>query len=387
MTPLRLTSWFRRRMLALVLLSSVFAWLSVTAGFHLMERRELIRQCRADAAHAAGILAETMQQRPRLWRYDSAKFVDRISAGWQRPPASLVVHDASGVPVELGKVSRPLGEQALWGRAEVRSRSAVAARVWVAADTGPLWRRTLLLALVAALAEGVLGALLLLLPVRAIRTAEQRIAGLMNQLALTLREEERGRIARDLHDGAGQALTAARLHLRSVQRGAPGAELSGKLEPVVTLVDDALEEVRRSTAALMPPALAELGLRGAVQRHCDAFAAASGLHIEFAAPPSLPPCDTHVQISCYRIIQEALTNIARHARATTAKVVIASRGAELLVTVSDDGAGLEGAEAAGGSGLRSIQTRAELLGGQAVLTRAERGTQLQLTLPCGGQGS
>lgn len=384
MTPLRLTSWFRRRMLALVLFASILAWLAVTAGFHLMERRELIRHCRADAKHAAGILAETMQQRPRLWSYDSAKFIEQFGSGWQRTPLSLVVHDANGARVRVGPIGRIPDRPAVWGRAQVMLDAAPAATVWIAADTGPLWHRTLVVALIAGLAEGLLGVLLFLVPVRTVRIAEQRMTALMHQLALNLREEERGRIARDLHDGAGQALTAARLHLRSLQKSSTTNELTTQLEPVVSLVDDALQEVRRSTAALMPPAIADLGLKGALQRHCDAFASASGLTIQFESDPELPACDTHVQTACYRIVQEALTNIARHAAATTARVELALREASLRISVSDDGAGIEPASSSEGSGLRSIQARAALLGGRARMFRDGGRTVLEVLLPSGG---
>jgi signal transduction histidine kinase len=348
----------------------------------------MLTLCRADAAHASSILAETIQQRPRLWRYDAAKFVDRIGADWTRVPAVLVVRDAAGVAVDVGALGRNLPTRVLWGRSEVRIGPSVAASVWVGADARPLWKRTLIVALVAAIAEGVLGTLLYLLPVGAIRTAEQRIAGLMNQLALTLREEERSRIARDLHDGAGQALTAARLNLMSLQRSSVGSDIHERIGPVVCLVDDALEEVRRSTAALMPPAIADLGLCGAIRRHCEAFASASGLQIEFQPAAELPDSDTHVQTACYRIIQEALTNIARHAGAQHACVKLEAGDAALLLSVTDDGAGIDGSAAAGcGSGLRTIQERAALLQGSARIFQADKGTCLQVVLPCGGASS
>lgn len=382
MTPLRLTSWFRRRMLALVLVSSTLACLTVTVGYHVQRRREMVALCRAEAGHVAGILAETILQRPVLWRYDAPKFVDRIGADWRHTSAVLVVHDASGAQVDVGPLRRPAPPHALWGRAVVEIGDVRAATVWIGADTAPLWKSTLLVALVAGVAAGVLALLLYLLPVHAIGSAEQRIAGLMAQLALTLREEERSRIALDLHDGAGQALTAARLHLMSLQRGSVSSELPARIEPVVSLLDDALEEIRRSTAALMPPAIADLGLRGAIVRHCEAFAGASGLQIVFDPDPDLPDVGLHVQTTCYRIIQEALTNIARHARAQHAQVRLSQRDQALVLTVTDDGTGIDEAVSADSSlGVRSIQARATLLGGSARLLPVAKGTCLEVILP------
>ena len=382
MTPLRLTSWFRRRMLALVLVSATLACLTVAVGYHVQRRREMIALCRAEASHVGGILAETILQRPVLWRYDTPKFIDRIGADWRNASAVLVVHDASGALVDVGPLRRPTPPHVLWGRAEVHLGDTRVATVWIGADTTPLWKSTLLVALIAGVAAGLLACLLYLLPVHAIGSAEQRIAGLMAQLALTLREEERSRIALDLHDGAGQALTAARLHLMSLQRGSASSELSARIEPVVSLLDDALEEIRRSTAALMPPAIADLGLRGAILRHCEAFAGASGLEIAFETEPDLPEVGSHVQTTCYRIIQEALTNIARHARAQHAQVQLAHRADTLVLTVTDDGTGIdEAASADSGFGVRSIEARAALLGGSARLLPAEKGTSLEVILP------
>ena len=126
-------------------------------------------------------------------------------------------------------------------------------------------------------------------------------------------------------------------------------------------------------------------LRGAIERHCETFASASGLEIVFTADPELPELDSHVQTTCYRIIQEALTNIARHAGGQHAEVRLACQDQALLLTVSDDGAGIDGPAPAGsGSGLRSIQTRAQMLGGSARLIPASRGTCLQVLLPCRG---
>jgi signal transduction histidine kinase len=381
-TPLRLTSWFGKRMLALVVVSSALAWLTVTAGYHLQARRELIALCRVDAARVASVLAETIQQRPRLWRYDSAKFVDRIGSDWLRTPAAVIVHDDAGTRIDIGPLGSGVARSAVWGRAEVKAGAG--ATVWVGADTSTLWTRTLIVALLAALAESVLGALLFLLPVRAVRTAEQRVAALMTQLELHLREQERGRIARDLHDGAGQALTAARLNLMSLLKMATGSELQSGIEPVLGLVDEALEEVRRSSAALMPPAIADLGLKRAIERHCEAFSSASGLPIDFDCPAELPSVDSNVSTTCYRIIQEALTNIARHSGAKRADVQLVVRDGSLVLTVSDDGAGMDGATSpSAGSGLRSIQDRVALLGGTVTLGREPRGTKLRVELPLG----
>lgn len=382
MTPLRLTSWFRRRMLALVVASSVAAWLAVTVGYHVQARRDMVSLCRAEARHVATSLADTIQQRPVLWRYDAAKIADRIAAEGVRNPAGLEVRDANGVRVELGGLTRRRAQHLLWGLADVRVGGVVVAKVWVGADAVPLWHRTLVLGLVSALVTLALAALLYAIPVRVIRAAEQRTDALMRQLAMTLREEERGRIARDLHDGAGQALTAARLHLQALRRRAAQGDPEGNLGTAVSLIDNALDEVRRSTTALVPPALSELGLAGAIKRHCETFAAASGLAISCAVDPDLAQAGIQVETACYRIVQEALTNIARHSGAQNARVTVSIDGGEIRLAVQDDGPGhREEATANSGHGLQSIQTRAALLKGSARLSHTDAGTCLEVVLP------
>lgn len=379
MTPLRLTSWFRKRMLVLAAFAMGSAWVTVTAGYLVQERREAVALCRGDAEHVAALVAEAIQQRPQLWRYDSAKLADRISDTWLGHRPLVALRDARGTAVELGP-SDPLPARVLWGKADVIVGGEVRARVWVGTDAAPLWWRTIALALGSAVVAALLGVLLFLLPVRAVSEAERRIDSLMKQLAVSWREEERGRIARELHDGAGQALTAARLHLVALKRSADPS-LGEHVASITTLLDEALEEVRRSTAALMPPALADLGLRGAIERHCEAFAGATGLVIDCRIDDDIPAAGSHIETACYRIVQEALTNIARHARAQHATVRLSARDDALKLCVEDDGSGMQSSAASDGVGLSSIRGRAEGLGGEVAILSSASGTRLEVVLP------
>jgi signal transduction histidine kinase len=380
-TQLRLTSWFRGRMLPLVLVSSLVGAISAPVAYHVQKRSEIVAVARGDARRVAAAMVELVQQRPQLWRYDTAKLVERLAAEGLSQIPVLVVHDGRGLPVPVGKGAVADPGALLWGRADVLIAGRREASVWVGSEQRPLWRGTLALGLLSALVSVILGAVLYLLPVRAIAAAERRISGLMGQLTLTLREEERGRIARDLHDGAGQALTAARLHLLALRRGADQATLD-RIEPIAHHLDEALDEVRRSTAALMPPALAELGLKGAIERHCEAFSAASGLPVRCEVDEGLPPFEGQIETSCYRIVQEALTNTARHAGARQASVRLELDQGELLLRIDDDGQGIDERHASG-VGLASLQERARLLGGSAVFSSLHPGTRLEVRLPVG----
>jgi signal transduction histidine kinase len=355
-------------MLVLVALSSVAAAAAPPLAYHLVKRRELLAAGRADAERVARAVQEIATERPLLWRYDAAKISERLM-GEGLASSRVVVRDAAGAAVPLGNLD--VTSPRLWVARPIVVGDREIARAWVVVDARPLWTGTAVLAAVTGLVGAILGLFLYLVPVRAIGAAEARIAALMGRLAHTLQEEERGRIARDLHDGAGQAITAARLELLAFSRASDDAG-KARAQRIAGLLDAALDEVRRSTSVLMPPALAELGLVGAVERHCQAFAGAAGIEVTCEADPAWPALDAHVETALYRIVQEALSNTARHAGAKRVWVRLTrdadGEGVELVIR--DDGRGMSGDETPG-RGLASILERARLLGGEARLAGAD----------------
>jgi signal transduction histidine kinase len=392
MKRLRLTPWFRARMLPLVSLTGLIVATSAPAAYYLRERFDLVASARRDAARVGEIVRERIEQQPLLWRYGSAKLAERLaSEGFVDKDVRLV--DAEGVEVRLdgGGAGAAEPERRLWGRAEVVSGGREAATAWVGVDAGPLLARSAELTILFLALALALAAVLYRLPMRAIAAAERRIASLLGKLALTLQEEDRRRIATDLHDGAGQALTAARLELVALRSRT--ADPAG-LERIAARLDEAIEEVRRSTTALAPPVLSELGLAGAIRRHCEAFADASGLEV-ICEVQDLPASSPEIETACYRIVQEALTNTARHAGASRAEVLLsASPGGGtaagrpcLRIEVKDDGGGmeLERDEAdprRGGRGIDGIRERVRLLGGEVHLTEARpSGLSVEVMLP------
>jgi|GEM_PF-400841 len=384
MTPMRLTTWFRRRMAVLVGVSMLLAWAALTVGFHLQERRELIMMCRADAVHVALSVAEEVQRRPLLWRYDGAKMSDRIASQGVRPTTAIVVRDVRGASVDIEGFRPASGASMLWGRAPVLVGNVRMADVWVGRDSGPLWQRTAVLAVASGLVALLLASMLYLVPVRTVARAEQRIVGLMSRLALAMQEGERARIARDLHDGAGQAITAARLGLLALRKRQPSLDADASIDAIATTLDGALDEIRRSCNALAPPSIGELGLEGAIRRHCDAFASASSLTIECNIAADLPEAAPHVQVACYRIVQEALANCARHAGARRIVVNLRANDGQFVLEVVDDGKGFEPATVKMGTGLQSIQERARLLGGSFEVRPAHPGTAVCVAFPFDG---
>lgn len=367
-TAFDLVRWFRVRMLPLVVSSALVVAAAAPLAYHQVKRRELFRGARADAVRVAEVLGGEIAAHPTLWRYHLIKLAERLGAAGLGRVDGLVVRDADGAEVPVaGAMGLPAPpRRVLYGRAEVAGPGPPVATVWVAVDAAPLWTGTLTLAGAFAALAVALGAVLYLVPMWAIRTAQRRVHALTGRLALTLQEEDRRRIARDLHDGAGQALAAARLQLLAARRrGADGDEA---LARAARHLDEALDEVRRSTYALMPPLLGTLGLRGALERHCADFAESTGLHLSCQVEPDLAPLPPAVETACYRIAQEALTNTARHAGAVHAWLVLRRDGDALRLTVSDDGTG-RAERLVPGAGLLGVYERARLLGGEVTLAQ------------------
>jgi two-component system sensor histidine kinase UhpB len=178
--------------------------------------------------------------------------------------------------------------------------------------------------------------------------------------ALAAQEGERLRIARELHDEVGQKLTAAMLQLDSASR--PAGEAS--LEEAREGVRESLEEVRLIARRLRPEALDHLGLPSALAALTNSFRGAGGLTIERRIDPSLPPLASDVELVLYRVAQEALTNVARHAGCAEARLVLRRITDGVELAVIDPGDGFDADAAAEGAGIRGMRERALLVGAE-----------------------
>jgi two-component system sensor histidine kinase UhpB len=189
------------------------------------------------------------------------------------------------------------------------------------------------------------------------------------------REAERSRIARGLHDEVGQVLTGVLLQL----------EGEGRAEETKAAVRQALEEVRRIGQELRPEMLEHLGLVSALTELSRRFADQSGLRIERRFAADLPPLSDDVELTLYRVAQESLTNVARHARASRVEVVLEVGADSVVLRVVDDGRGIdEWAAVNGRRGLRGMREQALLVGGALAVKRArEGGVEVRLEVPAG----
>jgi signal transduction histidine kinase len=216
---------------------------------------------------------------------------------------------------------------------------------------------------------------------------------------VSTREEERRRLRRDLHDGIGPTLTGLALQLNAVRKLVVRNKREDAAETLARLeqrTEDTVAEMRRLIYGLRPPALDDLGLIPSIRQQAQSQGMAdlptstktnkrweNRPLFSVEVPEELPPLPAAVEVACYRITQEAMTNVARHARAKTCHVRLSvDRGAGVLVVeITDDGVGIPGKRSAG-VGLSSMRERAEELGGMlAVEPGPQGGTRVLARLP------
>ncbi len=200
--------------------------------------------------------------------------------------------------------------------------------------------------------------------------------------ALTAQEQERLRIARELHDEVGQTLTAIALEAeRAAEAGnAADRESWGR---VAEWAHESVDELRRIARELRPEALDDLGLVNAFIALCNRASAQAGIEIDRRLPERLPPHSPDIDLVVYRVAQESLTNVMRHAHASTVQVSLDVVGDRLRLRVADDGRGIaEGEPDAAKTGLAGMRERAMLVGGSlTVRSEPGRGTEVGLEVP------
>ncbi|MGC3999514.1 MAG: histidine kinase [Anaeromyxobacter sp.] len=207
----------------------------------------------------------------------------------------------------------------------------------------------------------------------------------------SVREEEQARIARDLHDDMGQLLTGMKVNLQAIERevdelpcAPPG--LVERTVDTLALVDRAVAAVRRIASHLRPSALEWLGLDAVLRQELRSFQARTGLACAVDLAEELPPLRAEVATALYRIAQEALTNVARHARARRVEVRLRPAGGSVVLEIEDDGAGLPAGAGVAGQpetlGVLGMRERARRVGGELTLDRGGLGgARVRVTVP------
>jgi two-component system, NarL family, sensor histidine kinase UhpB len=201
--------------------------------------------------------------------------------------------------------------------------------------------------------------------------------------ALAAQEAERARIARDLHDEVGQALTGVMLELKQIG-DLPPEKMQGAVVRAREEVRESLEELRQIGRRLRPEALDHLGLRSALTALTTELGRQAGIRLERRIPQQLPALSSEEEVVLYRIAQEALTNVLRHAQASNAVLDLAHDDGLLTLAVTDDGRGFESRNGTATAGVRGMKERAVMIGARLEIeSRRGAGTSVRVTLPTG----
>lgn len=205
-----------------------------------------------------------------------------------------------------------------------------------------------------------------------------------------VREAERARVARELHDELGQVLTSLKLEFMwlvdEIKKGPtpPGVQTVNKLQSLIGLIEVSIQSVRQISGDLRPAVLDHLGLAEAIRWEATKFAARTGIRCRVASNLESELADRARSLTVFRILQEALTNVVRHAHAGAVRIVLREQGKVLKLIVKDNGRGITRAEAANAQsiGLLGMHERARLVDGRLSITGSPgRGTTVTLEVP------
>ncbi len=218
-----------------------------------------------------------------------------------------------------------------------------------------------------------------------VRSGRERMRALTGQL-MKAQEDERRRISRELHDEIGQALTVTKISLQAMDRTAEDFALA--TQHTMETIESVVQQVRNLSLDLRPPMLDDFGLVAALRSYLDRQAQLAGFLLRFELDPIADGLTSEIETACFRVTQEALTNIIRHARPSRVRVELRQHDAELQLLIRDDGVGFDVAAARqravrGESlGLLGMEERVKLLGGRIDIESApQRGTEIRVHFP------
>jgi signal transduction histidine kinase len=215
----------------------------------------------------------------------------------------------------------------------------------------------------------------------ALREREMRIAELSGHL-LSAQEEERKRISRELHDETGQALMVIRLYLGMLEGSVGTRTARGKIRETLQVVDRTIEGIRRIIARLSPLVLQELGLIAAVRKEAKDLAKSAGVKARVTVSPEFGRLPAALETAIYRVVQEALHNVAKHANATSVNIQMSRDGSAVKLLIEDDGVGILPKPKAGRQtfGMAGMYERIGNIGGKMKVVSARgKGTRIEVS--------
>jgi signal transduction histidine kinase len=217
----------------------------------------------------------------------------------------------------------------------------------------------------------------------ALREREMQIAELSGHL-LKAQEEERKRISRELHDETGQALMVIRLYLGMLDGTVKTRIGKAKISELLAVVDRTIEGIRRIIGRLSPLMLQELGLIAAIRKEAKDLAKTAGVQSRVAISDDVGRLDPVIETAIYRVVQESLHNVAKHAQAHNVNIRMERKGETLHLMIEDDGVGIRAVSnpLRPSFGMAGMQERVSTLGGQMKVTSIKgEGTKISVTVP------
>jgi PAS domain S-box-containing protein len=225
-------------------------------------------------------------------------------------------------------------------------------------------------------------------------TERKRAEEMLRQLSghlLRYQDEERRSIARDLHDSTGQNLVVLAAYLAQLQASVPSKNRKWRklVSDAQALAEQSIREIRTLSYLLHPPMLEEAGLEDAIRLYVEGFSKRSGIQVEMVVSPQLGRLKPEVELALFRVMQESLNNILRHAGSSQARIRVERRPQWITMEVSDTGSGIPeyqrmqngGAPIKIGVGIPSMHERVKLIGGQLTIDSGSSGTTVRVTIP------
>jgi signal transduction histidine kinase len=213
------------------------------------------------------------------------------------------------------------------------------------------------------------------------KLAEEEVRNLSARV-MRVQDEERRHLARELHDGATQNLVAIALNLASARDAAlPDPVAHDRVVESLRLAEQCATELRTITYLLHPPLLEELGLGRALRGYVDGFSKRSGIDVTLKAQPELPRLGFEVELTVFRIVQEALANVHRHSQSPTAVITLVHDADGVVLEIADQGRGMANGNTSAGVGIASMRERVRLLRGRLEIASSSSGTTIRAFLP------
>jgi signal transduction histidine kinase len=381
--------------------------------YRLVAGAQLAEQAEIYAGNVAHRLREAIFQQPDLWRYNADKILQTTMVySRQKDIASIEIHDCEGNTV-LSSNTAGIGTGSRKGprrSVAVEALGALAAVVTVQLDVSSHYFAVKLISAISLLLGLGMGLLIYFYPTRVVRRqsrelsqANRELGSARDELAainrdlerrvqesvgnvralsarvVQIQEEERARIARDLHDGIGQAITGLQMELELAQSRPDQAEkyLARSIETCA----ETLGELRRVVQEIRPPELDAGDVSEPLRAYAELFEKRTGLATYFQANTAVE-CSRDAALCLLRVLQEALTNVKRHANASEVAIRLSSSEDQVVMEVTDDGSGFSPTTTVRGHGLRGMRERCEFAGGSLeVESSVGEGTCLRARLP------